>query len=144
MRRRDICHPRLVGQFGNHDPLGVTANGHDHSTVRREHRTRAGITRLLYRNIVPRLHGHARGKVQRLLGTVHDDHLVGHTTHSAGPLQIAGKRLTQARQPYATVREDDVWQTSLSPYAENTTRWNSWLRSTVGARFDVFRFDVAM
>ena len=50
--------------------------------------------------------------------------------------------LTQARDRYATVRSDQVWQTSVSPYAENKTRWNDWLRSSVGARFDVYRFDV--
>jgi HupE/UreJ protein/TonB-dependent receptor-like protein len=53
-----------------------------------------------------------------------------------------GLFLTQARRRYATVREDDVWETSVSPYAENKTRWNDWLRSSLGVRFDGFRFDV--
>jgi hydrogenase/urease accessory protein HupE len=53
-----------------------------------------------------------------------------------------GLFLTQARRRYATVREDDVWETSISPYAENKTRWNEWLRSSLGVRFDGFRFDV--
>ena len=53
-----------------------------------------------------------------------------------------GLFLTQARRRYATVREDDVWETSLGPYAENRTRWNDWLRSSLGVRFDGFRFDV--
>ncbi|MGH8550064.1 MAG: TonB-dependent receptor domain-containing protein [Methylococcales bacterium] len=50
--------------------------------------------------------------------------------------------LTQARQRYGTVREDDVRETSLGLYAENKTRWNPWLRSNLGLRFDGFRFDV--
>ena len=53
-----------------------------------------------------------------------------------------GLLLTQARQRYDTVREDDVWVTSVSPYAENKTRWNDWLRSSLGVRFDGFRFNV--
>ena len=53
-----------------------------------------------------------------------------------------GLLLTQARQRYATVREDDVWVSSISPYIENKTRWNSWLRSSLGLRFDGFRFNV--
>ncbi|MGZ8239502.1 MAG: TonB-dependent receptor domain-containing protein [Methylobacter sp.] len=54
-----------------------------------------------------------------------------------------GLLLTQARQRYAAVREDDVWVTSVSPYAENKTRWNDWLRTSLGVRFDGFRFNVA-
>ncbi|MCX7089657.1 MAG: TonB-dependent receptor [Methylococcales bacterium] len=54
-----------------------------------------------------------------------------------------GLLLTQARQAYDTVRVDDVWVTSASPYAENKTRWNEWLRSSLGVRFDGFRFNVA-
>jgi hydrogenase/urease accessory protein HupE len=53
-----------------------------------------------------------------------------------------GLLLTQGQQRYAAVREDDVWETSASPYAENKTRWNDWLRSSIGLRFDGFRFDV--
>jgi hydrogenase/urease accessory protein HupE len=54
-----------------------------------------------------------------------------------------GLLLTQARQRYDTVREDNVWVTSVSPYAENKTRWNDWLRTSLGVRFDGFRFNVA-
>lgn len=54
-----------------------------------------------------------------------------------------GLLLTQAQQRYDTVREDDVWVTSVSPYAENKTRWTDWLRTQLGVRFDGFRFNVA-
>lgn len=54
-----------------------------------------------------------------------------------------GLTLTQARQQYATVRQDDVWITNVSPYFENKTRWNDWFRSTVGVRFDGYQFDVS-
>lgn len=53
-----------------------------------------------------------------------------------------GLLLTQTRQRYSAVREDQVWQTSISPYLENRTQWNGWLRSSLGVRFDGFRFDV--
>ncbi|MEO6750850.1 MAG: TonB-dependent receptor [Opitutus sp.] len=49
---------------------------------------------------------------------------------------------TEDRRSYAVVREDDVTETSVSPYAENRVRWNDWLRTTVGARADTFRFAV--
>ncbi|PPD34972.1 MAG: TonB-dependent receptor [Methylomonas sp.] len=54
-----------------------------------------------------------------------------------------GLLLTQAQVRYDTVREDDVWVTGVSPYAENNTRWNDWLRTSLGVRFDGFRFNVA-
>lgn len=53
-----------------------------------------------------------------------------------------GLLLTEKRRRYGAVREDHIVQTSLAPYAENKTQWNSWLRSSVGLRFDGFRFDV--
>ena len=51
--------------------------------------------------------------------------------------------LTQAQQTYNTVRKDNIWQTSISPYVQNKTRWNDWLRTDVGVRFDGFGFNVA-
>jgi hydrogenase/urease accessory protein HupE len=54
-----------------------------------------------------------------------------------------GLLLTQKRQRYGSKREDRILQTSISPYAENKTQWNGWLRSSLGVRFDGFRFDVA-
>ena len=47
---------------------------------------------------------------------------------------------TRARETYETVRTDHVTETSLSPYFENRTRWNSWFRTIVGGRLDEFRF----
>jgi outer membrane receptor protein involved in Fe transport len=35
-----------------------------------------------------------------------------------------------------------VWVTGVSPYAENKTYWNDWLRTSLGVRFDGFRFAV--
>lgn len=54
-----------------------------------------------------------------------------------------GLTLTEARQQYDTVRKDNVWITNVSPYLENKTHWNDWFRSTVGVRFDGYRFDVS-
>ncbi len=53
-----------------------------------------------------------------------------------------GLLLTQAQQRIGAVREDDILETSVSPYAENKTKWNEWLRSSFGLRLDGFRFDV--
>jgi len=53
-----------------------------------------------------------------------------------------GLTLTQARQQYDIVRQDNIWITNISPYLENKTRWNDWFRSTVGVRFDGYRFNV--
>jgi outer membrane receptor protein involved in Fe transport len=43
----------------------------------------------------------------------------------------------------ATTRFDRVKEASLGLYVENKIRWNDWLRSIVGARYDAYHFDVA-
>ncbi|MGH8551768.1 MAG: TonB-dependent receptor domain-containing protein, partial [Methylococcales bacterium] len=53
-----------------------------------------------------------------------------------------GLLLTHAREQIGTVRTDHILQTSLSPYVENKTPWTEWLRSSLGLRFDAFRFTV--
>lgn len=50
---------------------------------------------------------------------------------------------THAQKQYGITRQDNIWVTSISPYAENKTRWNDWFRTNVGVRFDGFRFDVS-
>ena len=42
----------------------------------------------------------------------------------------------------ATTQESIVRETSAALYAENATRWASWLRTLVGVRADEFHFDV--
>lgn len=49
---------------------------------------------------------------------------------------------TQARVRYATTRADDVWQTSAGAFWENKIQWAEKVRSTVGLRGDVYRYDV--
>ncbi|MEQ1545689.1 TonB-dependent receptor [Methyloglobulus sp.] len=49
---------------------------------------------------------------------------------------------THAQKQYGITRQDNIWVTSISPYAENKTRWNDWFRTNVGVRFDGFRFNV--
>jgi len=53
-----------------------------------------------------------------------------------------GLYLTTARERRETVREDDVRQTSWSAYAAHEQRWNAWLRTEIGVRFDYFDFEV--
>ncbi|NOS74034.1 MAG: TonB-dependent receptor [Methyloglobulus sp.] len=49
---------------------------------------------------------------------------------------------SKAQIEYDITRQDNIWVTSISPYAENKTRWNDWFRTNLGVRFDGFRFNV--
>jgi outer membrane receptor protein involved in Fe transport len=49
---------------------------------------------------------------------------------------------TKARQRLDTVREDAVQQTSGALYVQNEVEWSPWLRTILGMRGDVYRFDV--
>ncbi|MCX7169277.1 MAG: TonB-dependent receptor, partial [Proteobacteria bacterium] len=49
---------------------------------------------------------------------------------------------TQERIRYATVREDQVKQSSYSAYVSQDLHWTDWFRSELGLRADYFRFDV--
>ena len=49
---------------------------------------------------------------------------------------------TTARRRLATVRADDVKEGSCGVFARHATRWNEWLRTTAGLRFDAYHFDV--
>jgi TonB dependent receptor/TonB-dependent Receptor Plug Domain len=50
-----------------------------------------------------------------------------------------GLLATRAREIIGTVRRDHVVQSSVGVYAENATRWNSWLRTVAGVRGDFYR-----
>ncbi|MCX7055878.1 MAG: TonB-dependent receptor, partial [Proteobacteria bacterium] len=89
-------------------------------------------------------------------------HVFGTTVTFNRPLSLAGhpgdlSTGTQVRQDdirpvglyrtenavrYATVREDQVRQTSVAVYLSESVRWTPWLRSDVGARVDHFNFKV--
>ena len=49
---------------------------------------------------------------------------------------------TQQRERVATQRRDEVREGSAGLYLSNSTRWSDWLRTTLGARFDAYRFEV--
>ena len=49
---------------------------------------------------------------------------------------------TVARQPFLTVSEDRVRQSSYALYAENRLQWLSWLRSVAGFRVAAFHYRV--
>jgi hypothetical protein len=75
--------------------------------------------------------------------------LLGHDGTFKSGLQIrydeispVGLYRTEAGVRYGTVRQDQVTQGSYSAYFSQAMRWNSWLRSEVGARIDAFGFDV--
>ncbi len=50
---------------------------------------------------------------------------------------------TTNRARFNTVREDDVQQSSVGVFAENTVHWFPWMRTIAGLRADGFLFDVA-
>jgi len=58
-------------------------------------------------------------------------------------IEPVGLFLTTQAQRRETVRQDDVTQTSYSAYVSHDQRWNDWLRTELGARFDSFDFDVS-
>ncbi len=49
---------------------------------------------------------------------------------------------TKARQTISVTRRDHITESSLGLYAENATKWSSWLRSVAGIRADAYRFNV--
>ena len=57
-------------------------------------------------------------------------------------IEPVGLYLTTRAQRRKTVREDDVTQLSYSGYLAYDQRWNDWLRTEFGLRFDAFDFDV--
>ncbi len=48
---------------------------------------------------------------------------------------------TEETERLESVRYDHVFETSVGFFAEEKTRWTPWLRSSVGVRGDIFRFD---
>lgn len=50
---------------------------------------------------------------------------------------------TVAREQAAITREDVVREASAGVYVSNTTHWSNWLRTIIGARFDIYHFDVS-
>lgn len=158
----------LINRFGNVDPTDG-GNSQRYSLTTEWHRQDgAGATRLmayglytqmdLYSNFTYFLNDPVRGDqfaqpdkrwTSGLKATHTFFHQIGAAdSESTVGLQIRndnihnGLLLTQAQVRYDTVREDNVWVTSISPYAENKTRWNDWLRTSLGVRFDGFRFNV--
>lgn len=76
----------------------------------------------------------------RLLGRP-TQHLLGfHARHDN--IHGVGLYHTVARRRLSTTRQDDVQQTSVSPFYENETRWSPRFRSQVGLRVDQFWFNV--
>jgi hypothetical protein len=49
---------------------------------------------------------------------------------------------TEARVPFHTISDDNVSETAVGSYLQNTTPWNSWLRTLVGLRADKVAMDM--
>jgi hypothetical protein len=58
-------------------------------------------------------------------------------------IEPVGLFLTTQAERRETVRQDEVTQSSYSVYVAHDQRWNDWLRTELGLRFDLFDFDVA-
>ncbi len=70
------------------------------------------------------------------------------SNHFGGELRIddideVGLYRTRERQRLGTVRSDSVTESSLGVYWENRIEWTDNFRSVLGARYDLFDFDVA-
>jgi hydrogenase/urease accessory protein HupE len=158
----------VIGRYGTLDPTDGGSSQRYSLTAEWHRQDAAGATRLmayglysemdLYSNFTYFLNDPVRGDQfaqpdQRWTSGLKASHTFFHhlgwaDSETTLGLQIRndtienGLLLTQARLSYDTVRADDVWVTSISPYLENKTRWTDWLRTTVGMRFDGFRFNV--
>jgi hypothetical protein len=76
-------------------------------------------------------------------------HLLGHDADFTLGLQSRtdlindiGLYQTERRARWNTVREDDVHESSVGIFAENTVHWFPWLKTITGLRADGFLFDV--
>ena len=56
-----------------------------------------------------------------------------------GPLGLYATRSTER---LATIRADDVDQTSLGVFGDSEIEWNKWARTTVGLRGDIYNWNV--
>ena len=50
---------------------------------------------------------------------------------------------TENRERFRTIREDDVYEASVGVFADTSIHWNSWFRTNVGVRGDLFHFDTS-
>jgi hypothetical protein len=48
---------------------------------------------------------------------------------------------TQKRQRHATIRQDDILESSMGLYAEVVTRWTPWFKTVLGLRGDLYYFE---
>ena len=80
------------------------------------------------------------GQPVRLLGVEGD--LRGGIQVRNDNISPVGLYRTQAAVRYATVRQDQVRQTSIGAYVSDSVRWTPWLRSDLGVRADHFDFRV--
>ncbi|RFC42248.1 MAG: TonB-dependent Receptor Plug Domain [Verrucomicrobia bacterium] len=51
-------------------------------------------------------------------------------------------RKTSATETLSTVRQDDVFESSLGAFAQAEVRWTDWMRTQTGLRGDLYAFDV--
>jgi hypothetical protein len=159
----------MIDRFGLIDPSDG-GNSQRYSLVAEWHqRTSTGVTRVmaygyyydldLYSNFTYFLSDPVRGDQfeqpdKRFVSGLKASQVFFHRLGSASAestvgLQVRhdaihnGLYLTEDRNRYAVVRDDRVSETSISPYFENRAHWSDWLRTTLGARVDSFRFAVS-
>lgn len=79
-------------------------------------------------------------RLSTILGRSSESAYGGHVRHDH--IGNVGLYKTVARRRLETVREDRVGQTSGSLYYQNEVQWSPMLRSTLGIRGDLYRFNV--
>jgi TonB dependent receptor/TonB-dependent Receptor Plug Domain len=70
-------------------------------------------------------------------------HLVKAGLQTRADVADVGLYASQRRARYATVRRDDITQSSTGIFIESESRWRPWLRSVLGARADGYLFSVS-
>lgn len=60
----------------------------------------------------------------------------------AALVYVYGHGARELSKRLSTTTLDSTVETSVSPYLQNETHWNDWLRTIAGLRADVFTFDV--
>ncbi len=73
---------------------------------------------------------------------VRNDSIENGLYNTQGRVRVDKFDTTGALLP-ATVRSDDILETSLGLYYENKIVWTTWVRTIAGVRGDVFNFDVS-
>jgi outer membrane receptor protein involved in Fe transport len=158
-------HEGLIGRFGSLDPTDGGSTSRFSLSGRFAHTSESGVTRLdayairssltLFNDFTYLLNDPVNGDQfsqidkRTIVGFDGSHTFKGHLGPFASDTRIGlqgryddidvGLVNTQQRVTLSTILADHVNESNLSPYAQNTTQWTSWLRTVVGLRGDWFQ-----